>query len=76
MENVIELASEFSRVAVTKYRIRDVKTNTFFNDNKQGTYHGTISHLQQQQNSWELTQQEMDKIYAKKTERPLERNLG
>lgn len=41
-----------------------------------GTYHGTISHLQQQQNSWELTQQEMDKIYAKKTERPLERNLG
>lgn len=30
MENVIELASEFSRVAVTKYRIRDVKTNTFF----------------------------------------------
>lgn len=41
-----------------------------------GTYHGTISHLQQQQNLWELTQQEMDKIYTKKTERPLQRNLG
>lgn len=40
------------------------------------TYRGTTSHLQQQQNSWELTQQEMDKIYTKKTERPLERNLG
>ena len=35
MEKAIELTSEFSRVAVTKYRIRDVKTNTFFNDNKQ-----------------------------------------
>lgn len=35
MEKVIELTSEFSRVAVTKYRIRDVKTNTFFYDNEQ-----------------------------------------
>lgn len=41
-----------------------------------GTYHGTISYLQQQQNSCELTQQEMDKIYSKKTERALERDLG
>lgn len=35
MEKVIELTSAFSRVAVTKYRIRDVKTNTFFYDNEQ-----------------------------------------
>lgn len=35
MEKVIELTSEFSRVAVTKYRIRDIKTNTFFYDNEQ-----------------------------------------
>ena len=35
MEKIIELTSEFSKVAVTKYKIRDIKTNTFFYDNEQ-----------------------------------------